>query len=65
MVKRHLALHISMFLFIEHSPSGEFAPRGTVCPLGVDISAKILEFSLPGEHWPLPWRQTETPHSSL
>lgn len=48
----------------EYSPLGELGPWGTGCPLGVDTSANILEFS-PGEHWPLPGRQRETRQSSL
>lgn len=55
----------NVYLLIEHSPLGELGPWGTVCPLGVDISANILEFSLPGEHWPLPGRQRDTQQSFI
>lgn len=60
-----VAAGTNVYLFIEHSPLGELRPWGTVCPLGVVLSTNILEFSLPGEHCPLPGRQTQTQKYSL
>lgn len=50
---------------LHNSPLGQLGPWGSVCPLAADSSANILEFSSPGEHWPLPGRQTETGQSSF
>lgn len=55
----------SLFVPLHNSPLGELGPWGPVCPLAAETSANILEFSSPGEHWPLPGRRTETRQSSM
>lgn len=62
---RPFSVDFTLCVPLHNSPLGELGPWRTVCPLVPDTSAKILEFSSPGEHWPLPGGRTETRQSSL